>query len=122
MFLNPDTPTTPENVVPVQIQYYGGNCVIHTVWNSPNHNGATQYEVSANGTRMSVDTDVIKTNNGTKISALFTTDCAAYEIGVIASNACGNTSEVSEFTPQTPPHSIAEPEPTARSTSPNGGK
>jgi hypothetical protein len=72
---------------------------------------------------MYADTDVINTNvNGTRISALFSISCGVYEISVSASNACGQTRSVSNVIPQTPPHSIAEPDlPTSQSTSPDNG-
>jgi hypothetical protein len=74
-FFNPDVPATLKNVVPVPIKHEG-NCVIHTVWESPNHYDVTQYEVSANWTQTSADTDVIDTNvNETRISALFSISC-----------------------------------------------
>ena len=116
-----DEPAKPERVLPVPIQHYEGNCVMHTTWNNPNHNDVTQYEIFANGTRMSADTAVINTANGT-ISALFSISCAAYEISVSALNACGQTLAVSNLTPQTPLHSIPEPEPATRSTNSNDGK
>jgi hypothetical protein len=116
-------PAKPEDVFPVPIKHEG-NCVVHTVWKSPDHNTATQYKVFANRTLMSADTDVIDTNaNETRVSALFPINCGVYEISVSASNACGQTTLVSNLIPQTPPHSIAdEPDlPTSQSTNPDNG-
>ena len=102
-------PATPENVFPVPIEHSEGNCVIHTVWNSPSHNDVTQYEVFANGTQMSADIDVFDTDvDGARISALFLIRCGVYEISVSASNACGQTPLVSNIIPRTPPHFIDE--------------
>ena len=116
--LNPGAPDTLENVFPVPIQHSEGNCVIHTVWNSPNHYDVTHYEIFANGTRMSADTDVIDRNvNGARISALFLITCGVYEISVSASNACGQTCPVSNLIPQIPPHFIPDPDlPPSQST------
>ena len=104
-------PATPEDVVPVPIEHSEGNCVIHTVWNSPNRYDVTQYEVFANGTRMSADTDVIDRNvNRTRISALFLISCGVYNISVSASNACGRTPLASDIIPRTPPHFLPDPD------------
>jgi hypothetical protein len=72
---------------------------------------------------MSADTEVIDTNvNGTRISALFLINCGVYEVNVSASNTCGQTQPVSNLIPQTPPHSIAEPDqPTSQSTNTDNG-
>ena len=115
-------PATPENVFPVPIKYSEGNCVVHTVWNSPNHYDVTQYEIFANGTRMSADIDVINTDvNGARISALFLISCGVYNISVSASNACGRTPLASDIIPQTPPHSIPEPELPSQNTNTDNG-
>ena len=120
---NPGAPASLENVFPVPIKHSEGNCVIHTVWNSLNHFDVTQYEIFANGTRMSADTDVIDRNvNGTRISALFPISCGTYEISVSASNACGQTPLVSNIIPRIPPHSIAKPDlPTSQNTNTDNG-
>jgi hypothetical protein len=119
---NPGEPRKAEDIVAVQIQHTGSNCVVHTLWRSPNEDD-TQYEVLANGMQMSNDTVVVNTSNGTRISALFSIRCAAYEISVRASNVCDRTPATSNFTlMQTPSHSLSELGLVSYRTDPTDGK
>ena len=101
-------PTEAKDIVAVQIQHSQDNCVVHTLWRSQN-NDDTQYEVWANGMLMSINSVVVDTINGTRISALFPIRCAAYEVSVSTSNICGKTYATANYSvTQTPSHSLSE--------------